>query len=317
MTRVSEATTDLASEEVLAAAFPAGPDIPDAAQRLAIARRLHAHYTALLGAPETFRSMPRLGEDAEITALEQAWQAWEDAQVEAGSLPTTPREFHDWFLATARDHVQPDFCGYLASEATLAEIALFMVAEEMVDSRFDDLVAMAQIGTSGATKLTIAENYWEEMGEGNLDAMHTKLFEHSARFMREHTAAAGVDTSFLQVAEVYENANIALGYTIHRHLLPRALGALGLMEHSAPPRFQAMVDGCTRLGVPDDVVEYQRVHVHVDADHGNEWVEGVFTPLVSSSPDLLHEIAMGVAVRRRVANAYYNCVWGLMKEIRR
>jgi hypothetical protein len=91
---------------------------------------------------------------------------------------------------------------------------------------------------------------------------------------------------------------------------------MGVLEQSASPRFQAMVDGCERLSVPEDVIEYQRIHIHVDADHGAEWYENVFIPLVGRSPELLREISLGVATRVRVADAYYNEIWNQMRGVR-
>ncbi|MFF1476807.1 iron-containing redox enzyme family protein [Streptomyces sp. NPDC058301] len=307
----------------VAAAFPRGDAAPDPVRRGALLRGLHRYYLAYLAGPESFHDIPRLNTDARVAATEQAWLAWEDARVDADALPVTADAFRDWFLRTAAGHVQAEFCRYLAEDATLPEIALFFLAEELVDSKFDDLVALVQLGTTGATKLTIAENYWDEMGRGSPERVHTRLFERSAQYMRKHLATAGAGIGLqgehgeLQVPEVYENACLPLMYGIHRHLVPRALGAMGLMEQSAPPRFQAMVEGCERLGVPEDVIEYQRVHVHVDADHGAEWLEGVFTPLVADSPAVLREIAMGVATRVRVADAYYRCVRQRMREVAR
>jgi hypothetical protein len=134
--------------------------------------------------------------------------------------------------------------------------------------------------------------------------------------MRDRLANSSIDLAELHCAEVYENACLTLMYGIHRPLVPRSLGALGLMEHSAPPRFEAMVAGCTRLGVPADVIEYQRIHVHVDEDHGAEWLEQVLTPLAAQSPAMLREICMGILTRERVANAYYQRVWQQMKALR-
>lgn len=292
-----------------------GPE-PDMDIRLALMRRLHQHYTAYLGCPTTFERMPRLNADPRIIQIEEEWCLWEDAQVDTGRLPAGPAEFEDWFRAVSAAHVQPEFCRYIAQEATLEEVALFFLAEELVDGRFDDLVALVQLGSAATPKLVMAENYWDEMGEGALERMHTRLFEHSARYMRSRLADRGIDAAGLHCAEVYENACLVLMYGIHRHLVPRALGALGLMEHSAPPRFQAMVDGCTRLGVPADVIEYQRIHVHVDEDHGSEWLDNVLGPLARQSPAALREICFGVLTRERVANAYYERVWQQMKAIR-
>lgn len=46
-----------------------------------------------------------------------------------------------------------------------------------LDARFDDLIALAQIGFSDEPKLELARNYWDEMGNGNLEDMHTRLFD--------------------------------------------------------------------------------------------------------------------------------------------
>jgi hypothetical protein len=300
----------------ITAAFPHDGEAPERAIRLALMGRLHAHYAAYLGGAETFEFVPRLNADRQITAIEDGWLRWEDAQVDPAQLPDSAAGLADWFAQLRNRHVQPEFCRYLAEDASLDEIALFFLAEELVDSRFDDLVAMAQIGAPARSKLTMAENYWDEMGEGSLERMHTRLFEQSASYMRHQLADHLIDTSELEGMEVYENANLVLMYGIHRQLSPRALAAMGLMEYSAPARFQAMVDGCTRLEVPADVVLYQRIHVHVDADHGAEWLENVLVPLAHQSPAVLREIGMGALVRERVANAYYQRVWQQMKATR-
>lgn len=303
---------DIDSE--LAAAFPTDGRTPDRAVRLDLARRLQGYYSAYLGGAEAFEAIPRLNEDPQIAAIEAAWLDWEDAQLDPSMLPETAGEFGDWFTALRDRHVQPEFCHYLAQEATLAEVALFFLAEELVDSRFDDLVALAQIGAAGTSKLTMAENYWDEMGEGHLERMHTRLFEHSAAYMRTHLDEHHLTE--LHCPEVYENANQVLLYSIHRHLAPRALAAMGVMEYSAPDRFQAMVTGCTRLGVPTDVIAYQRIHVHIDADHGTQWLTNVLQPLVHHSPTALREVSHAALIRERIGTAYYTHIWQQMKALR-
>ena len=300
----------------IAAAFPHDGATPDLGQRLALARRLQQHYSAYLAGAETFENIPRLNSDPQIAAIERAWLAWEDDQVDSSQLPDSAAEFADWFTGLRDRHVQPEFCAYLAEDATLPEIALFFLAEELVDSRFDDLVALAQIGAAGTSKLTMAENYWDEMGEGKLERMHTLLFEHSAKYMRSQLTDHPVNLAELECAEVFENANLVLLYGIHRHLAPRALAAMGVMEYSAPDRFQAMVEGCTRLNVPADVIAYQRIHVHIDADHGAEWLNNVLVPLVHRSPAALREVSLGALVRERVGTAFYDQVWQQMKALR-
>jgi hypothetical protein len=230
----------------IAAAFPLDGAAPDKKVRFALMSRLHGHYTAYLAGAGDFAQVPRLNGDPEITAIEDAWQRWEDARVDPSLLPQDAAGFADWFVALRDRHVQPEYCRYLAEEATLDEIALFFLAEELVDSRFDDLVAMAQIGAAGVTKLTMAENYWDEMGEGKLENMHTLLFEHSAQYMRKQLAAKAIDTSELEGMEVFENANLVLMYGINRHLAPRVLAAPGW----ACPRTSSTTSGSTCTWTP-------------------------------------------------------------------
>ena len=44
------------------------------------------------------------------------------------------------------------------------------------EAAFDDLVALAQVGTRGEVKMEMASNYWDEMGRGKTHAVHTHLF---------------------------------------------------------------------------------------------------------------------------------------------
>ena len=90
---------------------------------------------------------------------------------------------------------------------------------------------------------------------------------------------------------------------------------MGVMEYSAPDRFQAMVTGCTRLDVPTDVIAYQRIHVHIDADHGSQWLEHVLLPLVQHSPAALREVSLAALIRERIGTAYYHQVWQQMKAL--
>jgi hypothetical protein len=76
-----------------------------------------------------------------------------------------------------------------------------------------------------------------------------------------------------------------------------------------PARFQATVDASRRLGVTQDVVRYQEVHVHVDEDRGREWFEHVFVPILQRRPETVHEIALGVAIRGTIAVEFYHRIF--------
>ncbi|HEU4404377.1 MAG TPA: iron-containing redox enzyme family protein [Polyangiaceae bacterium] len=293
----------LRPQEEAAAGPPEGEDV----EGLAVQRQLHRHYTSLLAEPEGFAAVPGWRQRQEVERIERAWVDLLDARVARHELPDRASQFEPWYFAQAARHTEliAGLTSHLEGRATLAEMATFFAFEEKVDSKFDDLMALAQLGTSGRVKLAIGENYWDEMGEGDPRLVHTTLFDASVTWMRGQLGARGADRDRAELPEVYANANQLLMYGLNRRYAPRLLGALGVLEQTASRRFRAMVDGCVRLGVPADVIAYQRLHVGVDHDHGAEWFEHVLAPLVRRSGELLGEICRGVLTRCEVAVRYY------------
>jgi hypothetical protein len=289
-------------------AFPTDPAVtPDRDAKLACLRELHQHYMSYFVPPESSAELGEWSTPARIAGIEAAWNAYEEARALATtSLPGAASEFRDWYFDFAAKHEYTEFCDYLRNRGTLLDVGMLMLAEEKVDGRFDDMIALSQVGTTGITKMTIAENFWDEMGNGDPAGVHTDMFDHSTGwFRREVVEPAGVDPDLLEQPEVYNNAVNLLMYGLRRRYALRSLAGIGLLEQTAPARFQATVDASRRLGVPEDVVRYQVVHVHVDEDHGREWFEHVFVPILERKPDTVHEIALGVAIRGAIASEFY------------
>jgi hypothetical protein len=294
-------------------AFPAmaGRE-PDETAKLGYLRELHSHYLLAFTLPEHSLALADVETAPRIAKIEEAWNASEEALARAvnPTLPSNADEFRDWYFALAAQHEYHDLCDYLRNDASLLDIALFMLAEEKVDGRFDDIIALSQVGTVGVTKMTIANNFWDEMGNGNYSGVHTSMFDHSAKWMREKVVAGhDIDLDkILELPEVYANACELLMYGLQRRYILRSLASIGLLEQTAPARFSATLDGSRRLGVPADVMRYQEVHVHVDENHGREWFDGVFLPTIEANPEVAREFAIGVQIRGHVASAFYRKV---------
>jgi hypothetical protein len=271
-------------------------------------RALYQHYTQFFVSPVESLTAGDWIASEHVLAIEAAWNHYEEARVTATDpeLPTTAEEFRDWFEAIANIHEYHDVCDYLRHEASLLDIAYFVHGEGKVEGNFDDLMALAQIGSPMVTKMTIARNYWDEMGNGNYEAAHTVMLEHTMDWLLDNAVQPDHDLSALEVAEVYANACEVQMYLLHRRHLLRGLGSLGLLERTAPARFAATVAGLRRLGVPDAVFRYQSTHVVVDADHSREWVDGVFSPIIKENPDTIPELAMGVLIRGNVASEFFH-----------
>lgn len=43
----------------------------------------------------------------------------------------------------------------------------------------------------------------------------------------------------------------------------------------------------------------------LEQDHGREWFEHVFMPILQRRPETVHEIALGVAIRATIASEFY------------
>src|SRR5690606_1023435 len=75
----------------------------------------------------------------------------------------------------ARKDLIPRVYEWVAADATWDELVSFLALEGGPDAGFDDLVAACQIGLRGEPKLELARNYWDEMGRGTLEEIHTEL----------------------------------------------------------------------------------------------------------------------------------------------
>ena len=94
------------------------------------------------------------------------------------ALPEDPAAFSAWYRATAFGHplYEHDLYGFVACEAERHQLEWFFRMECAGEAAFDDLVALAQVGTRGEVKIEMAANYWDEMGRGRSHAVHTHLF---------------------------------------------------------------------------------------------------------------------------------------------
>ena len=168
----------------------------------------------------------------------------------------------------------PDVYRWVATSASLDQLRTFLALEGGPDGGFDDLVAACQIGLDGEPKLELARNYWDEMGNGTLDRVHTELYRKLSRSLR----LPDVPREGLPVEALRRSALGSLVGT-NRHLQPEMVGALGLLELQAGPRCRAVVEGLRRLGASDDALDFYVEHAQTDPRHGKDWLDNVITPL--------------------------------------
>jgi pyrroloquinoline quinone (PQQ) biosynthesis protein C len=241
-------------------------------------------YKMIMSIPETRTAEGSVLIHEVTRLLEDATMAAENRWIEPGTIESAPvegRAFLSWLKGIARRHrvfKHPYYVDFINRHAQEPELRTYVIQESLVDGRFDDFLAMMQVGTVGAPKLEIANNYWDEMGNGNPDEVHTTLFGkiYEVFDIREEELEAAMTASDLL------SGNLAVLLCRYRHLYPEAVGYLGMTEWLAPDRFTNVVRAWERLGLPDAGIVYHRLHITIDSKHAAGWFHNVVVPACTS-----------------------------------
>lgn len=279
----------------LAGAAPA--DRRDLLLSLLTVHDLHLAPVGRLGARVRFQHHPAVA--ALKWRLEEAFVAELDA-LDAGAGWRLPGGAVAAMRAVARRSLVPSVYDWVAEEADLDELVAFLALEGGPDGGFDDLVAACQVGLSGEPKLELARNYWDEMGNGALDRVHTELH-------RQLVAALGMPSIPRTQQPESALARSALGSLLatNRHLQPELLGALGLLELQAGPRCRKVVRGLERLRAPRAALPFYVEHATVDPRHGKDWVDNAVAPL-AADPVWAAGMVRGARWRSLVNDAFFD-----------
>ncbi len=225
--------------------------------------------------------------------LEASWIHELDACVEPQVVNAPdPDAVHEALLDIAITDRLPAVYTWLARSASWDELVEFLAVEGGPDAGFDDLVALCQVGLQGEAKLELARNYWDEMGNGELGAVHTVLHD-------DLVAASGMPRvpEDEMPTEALERSALNGLLATNRYLQPEFLGSLGMTELQAGPRCRRIVQALERLGAPEGCFPFYREHAEVDPRHGRDWVENAVKPLVAEQPEWGRRIVRGAAWR--------------------
>lgn len=211
----------------------------------------------------------------------------------AASAPTDPRGFADWFEALKQDGPgqNDSLFSWLAGSAGMDDMKWFLTQEVAGEAGFEDLTALTQVKLPTRPKLELARNYWDEMGRGKPKGMHGPLLETLAHRLG---LKPSTDTT---VWESLALANVMAGLAANRRFAYHSVGALGVIEMTAPDRAAAVAAGLKRLGVPTGDRHYFDLHSILDVKHSLAWNAEAIFPLVESAPRVATAIAEGALMR--------------------
>jgi hypothetical protein len=238
--------------------------------------------------------------------IESYFEEYEASLIPARLLDQAPRtssEYVLWLIEHIHNHPaykHPLYEDYLSKRATLDDLREFLNQEMTIDSRFDDFLALTQLGAKDRMKLEIASNYWDEMGNGDRAKMHTNMFSRTLESLGVNVELGGFTTEALICG------NISFMLSLRRSSFYKAVGYFVVTEYLAPGRFQHVITACERNGLDSMVAEYHREHVTIDRDHSRSWFDNVVIPLIDESPQAAVEISLGAFYRLNTSQRYLN-----------
>ena len=209
--------------------------------------------------------------------------------------PRDPDDFVSWFESLVEwgpGQYHPLF-DWLATRASIDQMKWFLTQEAAGEAGFEDLVAYTQVKLPTQAKLECARNYWDEMGRGKARAMHGPLLESMV------TELGLMPTIESTVWESLALANTMLGLATSRRYTYQSLGALGVIELTAPWRAAKVSLAMQRLGFPRKSRRYFDLHATLDVQHSRAWIREIIRPLVSINPECARFIAEGALMRLR------------------
>lgn len=197
---------------------------------------------------------------------------------------------------------------WLAECATLDQMKYFLRQEVAGEAGFEDLTALTQLKMPTRIKLELARNYWDEMGRGDEKRMHGPMLSLLSEELGIKRGAKEV-----LVTETVALANLMIGMATNRRYAYHSLGALGVIEMTAPDRAKHVYQGLKRLGVSQGAQRYFLLHSTLDIKHSQAWNKEVIEPLVKENPTLGTWIAEGAFMRlnagARCFERYRKVLW--------
>jgi hypothetical protein len=256
-----------------------------------------AHFNVSRLAPAMPRADWRADMDSEYAHRQAEGQFLEALRVEvAPILPDPPFEterFISWFeaLVETGPGQQHALFDWLAEHATQQQMHLFLTQEAAGEAGFEDLLAYTLVKLPEQAKLECARNFWDEMGHGRPAAMHGPML---ARMVSDLNLQPTIDAT---VWESLALSNTMVGLATTRRYAYQSIGALGVIELTAPGRARKVALGMQRLGLDVRTRAYFELHAVLDVAHARRWIAEVIRPLIEATPACAPFIAEGALMR--------------------
>ena len=214
---------------------------------------------------------------------------------EAAQAPVDATGFLQWFenLKQSGPGQNDPLFPWLADQADRDDIRWFLSQEAAGEAGFDDLVAFTQVKLPPRAKLELARNYWDEMGRGNPKGMHGPMLGQLVDVLGLDVHIEGTLWESLALANAMTAMATSRCYAWH------SVGALGVIELTAPGRSAYTARALRRIGLSGSERRYFDLHAVLDIKHSRDWNNEAIAPLVEKDPRRATAMAEGALIRLR------------------
>ncbi|GBQ18762.1 hypothetical protein AA12717_0030 [Gluconacetobacter sacchari DSM 12717] len=278
----------------------------DNESQLQLHRILNSIYRVLTVVPdpgaETLEGTPYI--ESIRSTIEKGFIDWlNDTCVLNGIVVPGETSFANWlwqFVETHPAATHQAYFEFLANRATIEDLRFYLVQESAIDASTDDFLASLQIGAPGEAKMEIARNYWDEMGEGDPNFLHSTLFSDALGAF----SISNMEAENALTLEALICGNLQQMVGLRRNLFHIGVGYFGATEQLVPKRFEALKRGWERVGLNPSAAKYHMLHIEVDGGHSEGWYQNVVAPLSKRSEQVRREITTGALYRLVTSHIY-------------
>ncbi len=243
-------------------------------------------------------------------SIEDSWMDSELSKIDRSrAIPDDEDEFLEFIIDTWRSY--PGYChkifSYFENEANAECFHQYIVNDFSMNVRFYDLISLSLVGIPEETRIEVAANFWDEMGNGNSQNTHVNLFRKILlNTIGEIDPVKLCNTLSLEGLVGY---NLLMCHVLSRRQYFRSLGSLAITELADPDQYIKFVKGCKRVGIcqnEDNELAYYTDHIDIDSLHGEGWLRNVILPIIRRFPEAKQEIYEGCSLRLATSKNYWD-----------
>ncbi len=221
--------------------------------------------------------------------------------------PSSPYEAARYLnqLRRRNSGVKHPLFDYLRTEATEAQMRVFLAGELIRNEVVDDEIALLLVGLQGKQRAVVAENLWDECGHGRVEDFHTTWLRRLAGGLGGDEFIFTYRDTMPWFAKISSNILMSMLVAPSRH--QQAYGCFLVFESWVLSHFRDIMRGLRRLNLDcDDIMVYFTEHTRIDPRHSRDLLTAITEQSPRMTPEELARIVQGAEIAVRAAVRQYD-----------